>query len=164
MRQESDILLAEKNELMESSQHISAEIRHLFSLATFIDLEPGMSNEFSEGLDHAIEHYGKQALRAIEDIVLSGKTKSAIAMEALQYVGSTDSSLWHNERRKTLERCLLESASAWVRDGAGLGLASLDDPRSLQSVELAILNEPSEVLKDNLMLVRDQLLDSMLDS
>ena len=137
------------------------EVRDLFSLATFIDLEPGMTNEFSEGLEDAIERVGEHALNAIEDIVLDRKTKSSIAMEALQYIGYTDSQKWHDERRRMLERCLLRSRSAWVRDGAGLGIASLDDPKSIPALEKAILNETSGALKEDLTLVLHQLRDTL---
>lgn len=144
-----------------TSRGVEIEVSQLFSLATFIDLEPGMANEFSEGLEQAIERYGEKALQAIEDVILSKKTKTAIAMEALQYIGHTESRKWHDERRKTLERCLLESASAWVRDGAGLGLASLDDPKSIPALESAILNETSSALKEDLTLVLHQLYDTL---
>ena len=123
---------------LKQESDIAAEIRNLFSLATFIALEPGMTNSFSEGLEEVIEKYGEPALRGIQDIILNEETKSAIAMEALQYIGRSDSETWKNERRKTLENCLLNSRSAWVRDGAGLGLASLDDPRSIPVLQAAI--------------------------
>ncbi len=137
------------------------EVHRLFSLATFIDLEPGMANEFSEGLEEAIEKYGELALGAVESLVLNKETKPSIAMEALQYIGYTDSEKWHDERRRTIERCLLRSPSAWIRDGAGLGLASLDDPKSIPALEKAILNETSGALKEDLTLVLHQLRDTL---
>ena len=136
---------------------IPAEIKNLFALATFISLEPGMTNSFSEGLEAVIEEYGKPALRGIQDIILNDETASSIAMEALKYVGNTDSTTWHNERRLMIETCLKESRSAWVRDGAGLGLSFLDDPRSIPALEEAIGNESSEALKEDLVQVLDQL-------
>ena len=146
------------------SRKIAEEINNLFSLATFLDLEPGMINEFSEGLEESIERHGEEALSAIEDLILGEKTKSSIAMEALQYVGNTDSKEWDNERRIMLERCLLNSRSAWVRDGAGLGLASLDDTRSIPVLKVAISKETSKALKGDLTLVLDQLQDTLLES
>ena len=149
---------------LKQESDIAAEIRNLFSLATFISLEPGMTNSFSEGLEEVIEKYGEPALREIQDIILNEETKSAIAMEALQYIGRTDSETWKNERRKILENCLLNSRSAWVRDGAGLGLASLDDPRSIETLEQAIDKEPSNVLKEDLGLVLEQLRNTLSES
>jgi hypothetical protein len=140
------------------------EVDRLFSHATFIDLEPGMTNEFQEGLEEAIENYGELALKAVESLVVNEKTQSSIAMEAMQYIGYTDSEKWHDERRKTLERCLDKSRSAWVRDGAGLGLASLDDPKSIPALEKAILNETSGALKEDLKMVLNQLQDTLLES
>ena len=149
---------------LKQESEIAAEIRNLFSLATFISLEPGMTNSFSEGLEEVIEKYGEPALRETQDIILNEETKSAIAMEALQYIGRTDSETWKNERRKILENCLLNSRSAWVRDGAGLGLASLDDPRSIETLEQAIDKEPSNVLKEDLGLVLEQLRNTLSES
>lgn len=142
------------------SRQIDEDVANLFSLATFIDLEPGMTNEFQEGLEETIEMHGQPALDAVEGLILNEETKSSIAMEALQYIGYTDSTKWHDERRRTLERCLLKSPSAWVRDGAGLGLASLDDPKSIPALERAILAETSLALKEDLTLVLNQLLDT----
>lgn len=146
------------------SSQIAEEIANLFSLATFIDLEPGMTNEFQEGLEEVVERYGAPALSAVESLILNEEIKSSIAMEALQYIGDTDSSRWHDERRTMLERCLLESQSAWVRDGAGLGLASLDDPRSIPKIEEAISYTTSQALREDLTLVLDQLNDTLLES
>lgn len=148
------------------SKHLDAstaknEVDRLFSLATFIDLEPGMTNEFQEGLEEAVEKYGELALGAVESLILNEETKSSIAMEAMQYIGYTDSQKWHDERRRMLERCLLRSRSAWVRDGAGLGLASLDNPKSIPALEKAILNETSGALKEDLTLVLHQLRDTL---
>ena len=149
---------------LKQESEITAEIRNLFSLATFIALEPGMTNSFSEGLEEVIEKYGEPALREIQDLILNEETKSAIAMEALQYIGRTDSETWKNERRKILENCLLNSDSAWARDGAGLGLASLDDPRSIPVLQAAISKETSKALKQDLYLVLDQLQDTLRES
>jgi len=143
---------------------IAAEIRRLFSRATFITLEPGMSNSFSEGLEEAIEKYGELALREIQNIILGEETAYSIALEALKYVGNSDSRVWHDERRVMLETCLRNSRSAWVRDGAGLGLSFLDDPRSIPELEQAIERESSEALKEDLQLVLDQLRRTALES
>ena len=146
------------------SKTVAAEIKRLFALATFIDLEPGMTNDFSEGLEEAIEKYGKTALDKIQDLVLNDETPTSIGLEALKYVGNTDSTVWHNERRNMIETCLLLSRSAWVRDGAGLGLSFLDDPRSIPVLEKAIAGESSKALKKDLILVLDQLKETALES
>lgn len=151
------------------SRHVDArpvknEVERLFSLATFITLDPGMDNAFSEGLEDVIQHHGEQALQVIEDVILNEETKSAIAMEALQYVGNAESNTWLEARRSMLERCLLKSRSAWVRDGAGLGLASLDDPRSIPVLKKAISKERSRALKSDLTLVLEQLQATLQES
>ena len=139
------------------AKSVKNEIERLFSLATFIDLEPGMSNSFSEGLEYIVEQQGNQALDAIKRIILDEETASSIALEALKYVGNMDSPRWHEERRLMLEECLLNSRSAWVKDGAGLGLSFLDNPRSIPAIERAITKESSKALKEDLKLVLNQL-------
>lgn len=139
------------------SSQIDEEIANLFSLATHISLEPGFSNAFSEGLEQAIVEDGEPVLHEIAELILGKKTKSSIAMEALQYVGYAESRTYLNARRKMLERCLLESDSAWVRDGAGLGIASINDSRSISALKKAIRRESSEALKEDLNLVLKQL-------
>lgn len=136
---------------------IVEEVANLFALATHISLEPGFSNSFSEGLEQVIVEYGEPALHEIAELILGKKTKSSIAMEALQYVGRAESRTYLNARRNMLERCLLESDSAWVRDGAGLGIASINDSRSISAIKKAIRRETSEALKEDLNLVLDQL-------
>lgn len=148
----------------QSAQNISVFVKRLFSMASFIALEHGMTNDFSMGLEAFIEKHGKPALRAVQDLILNEETASSIALEALQYIGNSDSKVWHDERRKMLERCLLASRSAWVRDGAGLGLASLDDPQSIPALEIAIAKESNKTLKEDLNLVLDQLKDTLLES
>ncbi len=143
---------------------VEVAVQNLFSLANFIDFEPGKTNDFQDGLEETIEKHGELALLEIQTLVLNGETKSAIAMEALQYVGNTESNTWRDARRLMLERCLLRSRSAWVRDGAGLGLASLDDPRSIAVLQKAILKETSRALKSDLTLVLDQLQATLQES
>ncbi len=123
-----------------------------------------MDNAFSDGLEELIERCGASALQEIENIVLDEKVNPAIAMEALQYIGNTDSACWHSARREMLERCLLKSRSAWIRDGAGLGLASLDAPRSIPVLKIAIAQETCEALKLDLGLVLEQLQDTLQES
>ncbi len=129
---------------------VKNEVDRLFSHATFIDLEPGIENEFSEGLEQVVERRGTKALDAIKHIILNEETAASIAMETLKYIGNTSSDKWHKERRLMLEECLLKCRSVWARDGAGLGLSFLADPKSIRVLELAIDQEPSQALEKDL--------------
>lgn len=142
---------------LETASKAKSEVRRLFSLATFVDLEPGMTNEFSEGLEEIVERYGELALLEIQDIILNNETASSIASEALKYIGNTDSKVWQYERRLMLETCLLNSNSVWARDGAGLGLSFLGDPKSVEILQRAIQQETSQALKKDLTQVLYQL-------
>jgi hypothetical protein len=55
-----------------------------------------------------------------------------------------------------LEKCL-ESSSIFVRDGAILGIASLDDPFAISAVRKAIEKEACEGLRQNMQAVLQQL-------
>ena len=139
---------------------IVAEIRNLFSLATFISLEPGMSNSFSEGLEEVIEKYGEFALREIQELVIEEAIPFTIAAEALRYIGNIESIRFVSERRKLLENCLLQSRFMLVRDGAAAGLSYLDDPKSIPSLQRAIEQEPHSELKNDLIEVLSLLQDT----
>ncbi len=129
---------------------VKNEVDRLFSLATFLDLEPGTTNEFSEGIEQVVERHGGVALNAIKNLVLNEQTESSIALEVLKYIGNEGSEKWHNERRLMLEECLLKCRSVWARDGAGLGLSFLGDPRSIYVLEQAIERETSLALAKDL--------------
>ena len=59
----------------ETLQKVNSEIRALFSLATFLNLEPGMTNEFQKGLEQVIEKYGTAALAKIQDLILNRRNR-----------------------------------------------------------------------------------------
>lgn len=143
---------------------VNNQVGRLFSLATSIDLEPGMANEFSDGLEHVVERHGRRALDTIKRIILNEETASSVAMETLKYIGNTDSKVWQNERRLMLETCLLQSNSVWARDGAGLGLSFLGDLRSISALEQAIKQESSQALRRDLEQILRRLKESTSES
>ena len=147
------------------SRHVYArlvkdEVERLFSLATFIDLEPGMTNDFSDGLAELIEKRGEFALREIREWVIEEAVPFTIAAEALRYIGNIESIVNVSERRKLLEDCLLQSRFMLVRDGAAAGLSYLDDPNSIPSLLRAIERESHSELKNDLIEVLSLLQDT----
>ena len=138
---------------LKQESDIAAEIRNLFSLATFISLEPGMTNEFSNGLEKTIETNGDLALKVIEKLILQEDTPLAIAAEALRYIGNIESREFVEERRRMIERCLLQSPFVLVRDGAAAGLSYINDPKSIPILQRAIEQEVHSELKDDLVAV-----------
>ena len=147
----------------QSAQNISVFVKRLFSMAENITFEVGMDNQFSEDLERAIEAIGAPILVEIKRIILNEESSLTVAAETMRYIGNTESPTYRAERRELLETCLLNSRFAWVRDGAGLGLASLDDPQSIPALEIAIAKESNQELKEDLLQVLEQLEETLLE-
>ena len=147
----------------QSAQNISVFVKRLFSMAENITFEVGMANQFSEDLERAIEVMGVPILVEIKRIILNEESSLTVAAETMRYIGNIESPRYRAERRELLETCLLNSRFAWVRDGAGLGLASLDDPQSIPALEIAIAKESNQELKEDLLQVLEQLKETLLE-
>ena len=147
----------------QSAQNISVFVKRLFSMAENIEFEVGMANQFSEDLERAIEVIGVPILVEIKRIILNEESSLTVAAETMRYIGNIESPTYRAERRELLETCLLNSRFAWVRDGAGLGLASLDDPQSIPALEIAIAKESNQELKEDLLQVLEQLEETLLE-
>ena len=147
----------------QSAQNISVFVKRLFSMAENITFEVGMTNDFSEALERAIEVMGVPILVEIKRIILNEESSLTVAAETMRYIGNIESPTYRAERRELLETCLLNSRFVWVRDGAGLGLASLDDPQSIPALEIAIAKESNQELKEDLLQVLEQLEETLLE-
>lgn len=132
------------------AQSVKNEIERLFSMATFVDLESGMTNDFSDGLVKAIESYGVVALEHIQELVLDENIPFTIAAEVMRYIGNIESGGYVEARRKTLESCLLNSRYMLVRDGAAAGISYIDDSKSIPCLQRAIKQEKHSELKKDL--------------
>ena len=146
------------------SNRISAEISRLFSLAENIEFEVGMENEFSISLERTIEVCGIPALLEIKKTILNEETSLTVAAETMRYIGNIESNTYRVERRELLETCLLNSRFVWVKDGAAVGLSYIDDPASIGVLKIAIEKEEYEDLKQDMILVLEQLEDTLLES
>ena len=137
---------------------VKNEVERLFSLATNVDMETGMRNAFSDGLEEVIDKYGELALGNIQDLVIEEEIPFTIAAETLRYIGNIESGSYTEGRRKLLEACLLRSRFMLVRDGAAVGLSYIDDSRSIPALQRAIEQEPHTDLKNDLVEVLNLLL------
>ena len=118
--------------------------------------EDGVESSFSKQLRSQIFLHENKALMTISNLVHNNKVKSEIASEALCLLGRLDHIPTYNFRCWILERSLF-SIQPLVRDGAGLGIASLDDPNSIPYLEKAIENETLEGIRKDLRNVLCQL-------
>ena len=163
MSEQTQIAVLDEISPEQSAQNISVFVKRLFSMAENIEFEVGMINDFSEDLERAIEAIGAPILVEIKEIILNEESSLTVAAETMRYIGNTESPAYRAERRELLETCLLNSRFAWVRDGAGLGLASLDDPQSIPALEIAIAKESNQELKEDLLQVLEQLEETLLE-
>lgn len=114
-----------------------------------------MESDFSKELVRLVRHYGNAAIGEIAAAIVDPANADRAA-EALPWLGRVDHPPSHQERLSLLEHCL-SSPSILVRDRAALGLAALDDPRALPSLQRAIDRETYPSLREDLEQVCDQL-------
>jgi len=142
--------------LQETPAELSRKIAALFEAAKDEYFEDGMESEFSRELTALIAAYGNIAVHELAYLVLFEKVNAEVASEALRWLGNMPHGIPSHFRLWLLERSLLCS-SAMVRDGAILGLASLDDPRAIPYIKWAIGREQCEELRKNMEQVLVQL-------
>ena len=149
-------LLEHSTALQETPVELSRKIAVLFEAAKDQHFEDGMESEFSRELTTLIAAYGNMTVQELAYLVLSEKVNAEVASEALRWLGNMPHGASCHFRLWLLERSLLCS-SPMVRDGAILGLASLDDPRAIPYIKRAIEPEQCEALRKNMEQVLVQL-------
>ena len=127
------------------------EIEHIFMAGGAEVFEDGMESEFSRSLTSAIKEHGNDAISAVADLILGDKAAPGVASEALRWIGYIEDAGSHASRLSLLIRSL-DCPSAWVRDGASLGLSYLGDPSAIPALEKAIKHEQYKLLCRNMAL------------
>jgi hypothetical protein len=103
-----------------------------------------------------IEKYGRKAIEALTPIFINEKINPEIISEALRWIGRMEHPQTYANRRQLLEKCLF-SSSPYIRDGALLGIASMNDRNSIHPLKLAIAKEKISELCDDMKQVLFQL-------
>lgn len=140
----------------EEPEYLDLEIRRLFWQAREQVFEDGMESEFSKELISLVRRYGNAAMEVLTHLIVNGKVNAEAASEALRWLGRMDHPASYRYRLWLLERSLLSSA-ARIRDGASLGLASLDDPHAIPHLKKAIGQEQYAELREDMEQVLAQL-------
>jgi HEAT repeat protein len=138
------------------SQHVAEKLAAILRAATEESFEDGMESALSRGLEGVVRRNGRQAVVELIPRIICESVNQEVASEALRSLGRMTHPESLPSRRWLLERALF-SSSARVRDAAGLGLASLDDPHAIPYVRQAIDREPCEELRADLRLTLTQL-------
>ena len=92
----------------------------------------------------------------IKALILQENANSEDVYDAMRWLGHAHDLSTHKERLNLLQQGLCYP-SVRVRDGAALGLASLDDPRAISSLKQAIGCERVGELKTDMIQVLEQL-------
>ena len=140
----------------ERLEEIDQKIEALFEAAKEQVFEDGMESEFSKELVSLVKKYGNAAMKVIADLIIYEKINAEVASEALRWLGRMDHPASYSYRLWLLERSL-RCSSARVRDGAVLGLASLDDPHAITHLKEAIQREECNELREDMEQVLAQL-------
>ena len=134
----------------------ASAFRQLFSTAKNEVFEDGMESNFSRMLAILIEEHKGQAIKFAEEYLDSDDCDEEVAAETLRQLGHSDHKPTYNSRLNLLVRGLKHDSSM-VRDGAILGLASMDDPSVIPDVEKAVKREKDPELHDDMDDVLEQL-------
>jgi hypothetical protein len=119
--------------------------------------EDGMENLFLTELGLLIKEHKSKAIEHITRIILHEKSTPEISGESLRLLGRIEDEESYEFRRWLLEQSLLNLSSLRVKDGAILGLASMDDKRTIPKLISAINKEKNIELKKDMELVLKQL-------
>ena len=142
--------------LYEPLDALYSKIEAIFWTAKGDFFEDGMESTFSQKLNSFVRKYGSNALEAITCLIVYERVDPEVAGEALRWLGRIDHTESYKYRRWLLERSL-SSPSTRVRDGAILGLASMDDKHAISYLRRAVEKEQCSELKADMKSVLEQL-------
>jgi hypothetical protein len=150
----ADLLSSTKKE--EEHLDLHHQIDDLFDIAKDEEFEDGIENKFSKLLIAFIEKYEKKAIEELTLIFIKEEKNAEIISEALRWIGRMDQNATHSDRLWLILRCLFCS-SPYIRDGALLGIESMNDLGAINSLKQAIKNEKYLELKKDMEKVLYQL-------
>ena len=131
------------------SQPLLGQVKALFeqdSEEIFID---GFDSQFGRTLVELVTSSGAEAVHALQQVIHDPTTSIEDSEEALRCMGYMADPWTHQERLALLVKAMT-SSNLRVRDAASIGIAALDDPAALPSLQEAILREPSIWLRATL--------------
>jgi hypothetical protein len=140
----------------EGADDVSAKITNLFKLAREEDFEDGVESNFARELATLIRRYEHEAVAVLSHFIVGELVSGEVAFEALRLLGRINHPPTYRGRLWLLERSL-RCTSPWIRDGATIGLALLDDPSPAKYLREAIQRERIEELREDMEQVLLQL-------
>ena len=128
---------------------ISVQLDSILERVRHEIVENGMTNTLTTELPRLVANHYRSVLPAIAALTDGSRTSAAVTAELLKEVGRVRDAISHFDRRWLLEHAL-SSPNPAARDGAGVGLAWLRDPRAAESLRAAVAREAIPQLKADL--------------
>jgi hypothetical protein len=121
-----------------------------------------MDSAFSDRLELLIDLYREIDLELITELIVSESVDASAASEALRWIGRIGKKRFGAAITHLLVRCLF-CQDPQIRDGAILGLGSIDDPSTIPHLQEAITRETIQSLRQDMQQVLDQLIQTQLE-
>lgn len=131
-------------------------LKRIFSRGEREVFHDGQDSIFSRRLEETLKCDTFRVLNILAAFVIADCFYPNVFSEMCRVVGRMETHRADEERLQLLELCLWHP-NADVRDGAGLGIASLDDKRGYAAVKWAIERETVQWVKEGLQQVLEQL-------
>ena len=138
------------------NKYVYPQIESIFWEAKGECFEDGMESKFSRKLISFIRRYKKDAIEAITCLIVYEKVNPEVAGEALRWIGRMEHPESYEFRRWLLERSITLSSIS-VKEGAILGIASMDDKHAITYLQKTIETESCNELKADMKQVLEQL-------
>lgn len=148
--------LGTSTEPHETLDSLYSKLEAIFWAAKGEYFEDGLESEFTRQLNYIVKKYGNEAMEAITCLIVYEKVNLEVAGEALRWLGRIEHPESYEYRRWLLERSLGLNSTR-VRDGAILGLSSMDDKHAIPYIKQAIEREQCAELKVDMEQVLEQL-------
>jgi len=120
------------------------------------EFEFGIESHLSAELEKYIKRHGMLGITVLAELILADECKPNIAAEALRTLGRINDPKTYYDRLDLLEHTLFHRRSA-IRSGAIVGLAHLDDPSAIPTLQRAFEAEKAGWLRNYIDAVLDQL-------
>jgi hypothetical protein len=147
----------QSKDLKEIYEALYIEAESIFWNAQGEIFEDGMESRFSNQVESFIKRHSIYGVEVLTQLITQEKVNLENIGEALRWLGRLLDKESYEFRRWLLEDRAVHSSSIYVKDGAILGLASMDDKKSIGALIIAIENEKCIELKKDMELVLKQL-------
>lgn len=109
-----------------------------------------------KSLKELLDKEDESVIDSLEELIAEKKIDSDVTWAVLQVLGDVDHDYTYDNRQQLLVDCLRHT-SAFVRDGAGLGLSLMNDWSVSNDISDAIERETNSELKKDLQQVLEEL-------